>query len=342
MLHQTTNGPRKFQGSRGFVAAFVLVAGCGKAEATNERSAAPATKTAAFTTQPTNADPCAWLTPAQVSAALHHPLRGQPVRVSSAESIAPSATGAGCLYELEPKAGAEPGMVSVEVKTDAMEMQSGLGVAAMGDFASGKGKSAKWDWVSGLPAGLFAGRQGHVGILIAINSAALSTNDVEPLAAKILERIPDVPFANSPADVTVSGDGKDPCAILTKAEAESALGALAVAPFRSRESTPVAYGRGTSCTYFASSHRALILTPTWSDGPMIFNAMRGISGLVSTVTGESAGVNTRGVWDDKTTGVGGALYFLKGDRMLAVQHVQSGIADSVALRLATLALGRMR
>lgn len=322
------------------------LAGCGgtKADATPQRDAA-AEPGAGFATVSLRADPCAWLTPAEVSAALGKPLRGVPVRVSSAESVTPSATGSGCMYELalelDPEASQEPGMVSLEVKIDGAEMQAGLGAGVEGMFGSAEGKwSGKWDWVSGLPAGLFAARQGHLGVLIAINAWPLSPREVEPLAAQLLARIPDLPFAGAPTDPAVKGTGRDPCAILTRAEAESVLGPLALAPYRSRESTPVAYGDGSSCTYYAPGHHVVVLTPTWSEGRMMFDMMR-ISGLTSAATGKKAITNITGPWEDRTTGITGTIYFLKGDRMLELQHRASRADEAAALKLASVALGRM-
>jgi hypothetical protein len=324
------------------VLAVCAIAGCGgaKADAAPDKAAA-AEPGAGFATVLLGTDPCSRLTPAEVSAALGKTLRGVPVRVSSAESVTPSATGAGCRYELEPESEREPGMVSLEVKNDGAEMQAGLGAGVEGMFASAEGKRAgKWDWVSGLPAGLFAARQGHLGVMIAINAWPLSPRDVEPLAARLLARVPDLPFAGDPADPAVKGTGRDPCEILTRAEAEVVLGPLALAPFRSRESTPIAYGDGSSCTYYAPGHHVVVLTPTWSDGRMMFDMQR-LSGLTSAVTGENAMASITGPWEDRATGITGTIYFLKGDHMLELQYRASRADEAAALRLASVALGRM-
>jgi hypothetical protein len=326
------------------VLAVCAIAGCGgaKADAAPDKAAA-AEPGAGFATVLLGTDPCSRLTPAEVSAALGKTLRGVPVRVSSAESVTPSATGSGCLYEIEPESGQEPGMVSVEVKFDgAAEMQAGLGAGVEGMFASADGQGiGKWDWISRLPAGLFAARQGHIGVLIAINASGMSPRDVEPLAAQLLARVPDLPAAMDTADPAAPGSGRNPCDILTRSEAEAVLGPLAQDPYRSRESTPIAYGNGKSCTYYAPGHHVVVLTPTWSDGPMIFGMMKGISGLTSKVTGEKATSNTAGPWDDRTTGIAGHMYFLKGERMLELQHRASGADEAAALKLASVALGRM-
>jgi hypothetical protein len=321
--------------------ALWALAGCGKADAVPEQPAA-AEPGPTFQTQQLGADPCAWLTPAEVSAALGKKLRGVPVRVSSAESITPSARGGGCLYEIEPESGQEPGMVSLELMFDgAVEMQAGLGAGIEGMFKEGEGKwIGEWDWVSGFPIGLFAARQGHLGVLIALHASGISPREVEPLAARIVARVPDVPVAMDAADPAAAGTGRNPCDILTRTEAEAVLGPLVLAPYRSRESTPVAYGNGKSCTYYTPGHHVVVLTPTWTEGAMTFGMM-GISGLTSTVTGDKATPGTAGPWEDRTTGMTGTLYFLKGDRMLEIHYRASRADEADALRLASVALGRM-
>jgi hypothetical protein len=313
---------------------------CGGSKRDAEGAVVPSSA-ATFATQPLDADPCGWVAPADVAALLDRKLRGVPVRVSSAESITPSATGAGCMYELEPKGGERSGMLALEVKIQAVEMQAGLGAPNLGDFASAEGKwTAKWDWVSGLPAGLFAARQGHVGVLIA-NDVALGSKEVEPLAARVLAKLPDLPFANAPTDPALVANTPDPCSLITRAEAESVLGTLSFPPFRSRESTPVACGRGKSCTYYTAGHRVVVLTPTQSEGKQLFDRMRGIAGLTGQMTGERPTTSTAEPWDERTTGVAGTQYFLKGDRLLELQYRASTSEDAVAARLARIAVARL-
>lgn len=322
----------------------LVSAGCGSADAGRPGSEPARVVAAAFTPALVGADPCGWLEPARVSERLGRKLRGVPVRVASAESVTPSSTGAGCMYELEPAPGREPGMVSVEVKIDGAEMEAGLGAASLGDFGSSRGAwTADWDWVSGLPAGLFAARQGHLGILIAINDLSLSPQAAEPLAAALLAAVPDRPFALAAADVSVAPDAgdRDPCGLLTRAEAEAVVGPLLFAPYRSRESTPLAHGAGSSCTYYGAGHRVVVLTPTWSDGRTVFGLNRGIGGLTRIVTGDSAAAKAIGPWDDHAGGLAGTQYFLAGDRLLAIQRAGPKAADSAAVALARHAMPRM-
>ena len=323
------------------VVALGLVSACGGVQRAADKTES-ATVQSDLATQPLSADPCGWVAPADVGATLGRSLRGVPVRVASAESITPSSTGAGCLYELQPKRGGVAGTLSIEVKIDGAEMQAGLAASSGGAFAeTQRNWSGPWDWVSGLPAGLFAARQGYVGVLMAINDAWLAPQDVEPLAARVLAKVPDLPFANDPADLAVVGSGRDPCALVRRDEAESVLGELSFAPYRSQESTPVAHGDGSSCTYYTAGHHVVVLTPNWSDGKTLFARVRAVARLTRLASGERATTSPTGPWDDRATGVAGTQYFRKGDRMLELQHRASNADGAAAMRLARIALGRM-
>ncbi|MBL8961209.1 MAG: hypothetical protein JNJ98_15235 [Gemmatimonadetes bacterium] len=229
----------------------------------------------------------------------------------------------------------------MEVKTDGAEMQAGLGAASLGEFASARESKQEWDWVGGLPAGLFAARRGHLGIMVSIQSLTISPRDVEPLALRIVAAVPDLPFERTPGDAAVTPTGFDPCTLLTRAEVEEVLGPLAQPPYRSQDSNPLARGDGPSCTWFAPGHRALVLTPTRSEGRMIFNMTNGIAGLTAQVTGAATTTSVAGPWDARGTSPVGALTYLKGDQLLAFQHRGSGLTDQQVNTLARLAIPRL-
>lgn len=344
-MRQQTNGNSRFgQVTRplGWVCALAVLAACGGKEVAEAgTTTTPVAAKPAVQTQPVTADPCAWLEPAAVESALGRPLGSVPVRVSSAETLTPSATGRGCLYQLKGEAGRDGDLVAVEVKTDGAEMQAGLGAASLGDFTSAKEASKEWDWVGGLPAGLFAARRGHLGIMVSIQSLTIGPGDVEPLALRVAAAVPDLPFEYTPGDASVAPTGFDPCSLLTRAEVEAVLGPLAQPPYRSQDSNPLVRGDGPACTWFAAGHRALVLTPTRSEGRMIFNMTSGISGLTAKVTGAAATTNVAGPWDARGTSPVGALTYLKGDQLLAFQHRASGLTDQQVNTLARLAIPRL-
>ena len=326
--------------ARVMCAAFVAACSDAKPEA----APPAATRAPTIQTQLAYADPCRLVTAAEVAKVAGRPTRGVPVRVSSAESVTPSSSGSGCMYELQPEAGQEPGMLAIEMKVDGTaEMEQGLGAGVGGMFGSAKAvNDSIWDWASGLPAGLFAARRGHVGILIAMNAASLSPLGVEPLAAMALSRISDLPFAEDSADPAKAGQGKDPCALITRAEAEQQLGPLVAEPFRSRQSSPLAYGAGKSCTYYTSGHRALVVTPTYSEGKLQFGLLSGAASMVNRISGGNDGeLTTTGSWDGRGNGIGGTLYFLKGDKMLEVKYRTSSTDEKGANRLANAAFPRL-
>jgi hypothetical protein len=245
------------------------------------------------------------------------------------------------MYELEPARGKTPGVVSLELKTDGAELQAELvSSAARSNNTANNAPSATWDWVSTLPAALFAARQGHVGILVAISDAVLQPMDVEPLAANLLSKIPDAPFTEAASDPKVAGKSPDPCALIEPAEAEAVLGELRFAPFRSRESTPVAHGAGSSCTYYTAGHHVLVLTPRWRDGEKLFRPMRSMARLTPQSGNDATPASEP--WDDRVIRATGKQYYLKGDRMLELYVGASLATETGALHLARVALGRMQ
>jgi hypothetical protein len=141
--------------------------------------------------------------------------------------------------------------------------------------------------------------------------------------------------------------GPDPCGLLTRAEAEAVLGTLVVEPYRSNGSTPLADPHGTACTYFAARHHTLVLKPHWDNGETTFGMARSVGGAVASVlppagTDGEAADTLEGPWDEAAAnGTTGELYFLKGDRMLALDYLASSTNAVGALRLAHLAVGRL-
>jgi hypothetical protein len=139
--------------------------------------------------------------------------------------------------------------------------------------------------------------------------------------------------------------GPDPCALLTRAEAEAVLGPLTVPPYRSAGDSPLWDANGESCSYFTGNgHRALTIWPTLSQGQMTFRMAAGMGAAAATVTGVDAGMaadTLDGPWDDVMQDMHGMLRFLKGDRMLEVTWVTSNADRAGALRLSAIALGRL-
>jgi hypothetical protein len=198
-----------------------------------------------------------------------------------------------------------------------------------------------WDSESGLPY-TWVGRIGHVSISV-FSPPEIKRETKIALATLVRDRIPDLPFPadNTYQTISLGSGGKSPCDLLTRSEAEAVLGKLVVDPYRAIENTPHAYEKGNACAYFTAGHRALVITPEWSDGGMSYNIASGIGGLIgSQIPLERAEIE--GPWDKgRVDGMTGALMFLKGERSLTVDYLMSAADRGAALKLAAQAMQRL-
>jgi hypothetical protein len=113
-------------------------------------------------------------------------------------------------------------------------------------------------------------------------------------------------------------------------------------PYRAREGTAYAHGDGPSCAYYGPRHRALIITPSWSEGQIAFKAATAMRQQVSGVTGSGAHADTLdGPWDQTGISLDGRLLLLKGDKLLEVDYTTAGTDLTGALRLARAATERL-
>jgi hypothetical protein len=202
-----------------------------------------------------------------------------------------------------------------------------------------------WDAVGSRPfRSRFIGRIGHVTITVEQKSLGLPPDTLVSLAGRVRDRIPDLPFAHPVADRSGSPPaGPDPCSVLTRAEAETVLGQLAVAPYRSHEGSPLSDPAGKSCTYLTPGHRALVLTPEWTYGKNVLEAERMVGGVVSQVADvfDMVADTLEGQWDDAVAGLSGDLIFLKGAHALSIGYRTSSTDATGAIRLAGPALKRL-
>jgi hypothetical protein len=120
---------------------------------------------------------------------------------------------------------------------------------------------------------VFIARQGTIGVHVGTQALDVRTDVLEKLAATVFDRLPDRPF-NLPPDPDLAAlaaldpgrphpsapSSPDPCALLTREEAEAVLGPLGVAPYRSAKDSALATAQGESCSYYAARHRALIIS----------------------------------------------------------------------------------
>ena len=212
-----------------------------------------------------------------------------------------------------------------------------------GDTEKVEGTAAAAGWDEARPGSYrFTGRAGHIWITVAGKAPDVPREQIPALAARVRDRIPNLPFAvTNPYQVIQSTDG-DPCSLLTRAEAEAVLGPLAIEPYRaSSEWPPHAHGKGHACAYYTPGHRVFVLSPEWEGGAQSFKIEKGIGGLVAAVAGQES-VVIKGPWDQAhISGTSGALLFLKGDRLLQVYYRTSRATRGDAVKLAALAMRRL-
>lgn len=238
--------------------------------------------------------------------------------------------------------------VSVDLGGEmAGEIGLGAGMAHLAREMGGRPQKTEppegWDSVSGLPYG-FSGRVGHVRVSVQADAPDVPRDVMQRLAAAVRDRIPDLPFkTDNPYQVIQFGaSDKNPCDLLPRAEAEAVLGPLVVEPYRASSQHPaLALAEGHGCSYFTKGHRVFSLIPTWSGGDETFNIEAGVGGLMSQVLPQEM-VVFKGPWDKAQPSRGsGALLFLKGERLLEVHYMASSVDRGGAAKLAAAAMRRL-
>ena len=198
-----------------------------------------------------------------------------------------------------------------------------------------------WDDARRVPYG-FMGRVGHLQVTVQGQSPDVPREPMQLLAARVRDRIPDLPFpVTNPYQIIQSGT-QDPCSLLSRADAEAVLGPLSIEPYRSSsEWPPLAHGQGHACAYFTPGHHVFVLSPTWEGGGQTFKIEKGIGGLIGIVAPQD-NVVLKGPWEQsQISGTSGALLLLKGDRLLEVNYRTSRATLGEAVKLAATAMQRL-
>ena len=302
-------------------------------------------------TQPADANPCAWITQAEVEAvtgALDRP----PFRNHGDEAIKPDPQGTTCAYVV-PSANKStiPSGFYLEVAThDGTQFLAGVqaGLRAIegwlppGHNAGDTGVAGPWDEAAGSGKRLFTARQGDAGVMLTGLGWGLPKEQLGTLAERVLAKIPDIPTAAPEKRGDAEEESpQNPCSLITQTEAEKVLGKLSVAPYRSRTSTSMYEVDGGSCSYRTPKHRVLVLSPTWTGGQMQLKLAAFSAQQTAKVLGGSAEADTlEGPWDQVAGGASGEIYFLKGDALLTVQYKSSSTDVGGAVAIARQALGR--
>jgi hypothetical protein len=296
--------------------------------------------------------PCDALPVAEVEKILGK-LAAPPVVAYSARNRRPDSDGAACLYKVATQSGA-PKEVALQIDpygapelSQAMDMLGEIFAAAGGSAPPPEEPVAKqrqdgWDGVEAVPE-IAAYRVGHIAIHIGDEPFYLRSEQSEALAKAAFGRLKDLPVSPRGYDSADAGPAPDPCKLLTRAEAEAVLGKLIVEPYRSLKQSAIADTAGESCAYYTAGHRALVLTPDWSDGQMLFDMAGGVGSLIrSAAGGADKGELLEGPWDESTSSAAtGSLYFLKDDKMLEVTYLISSTDIEGATKLARAAVERL-
>lgn len=199
-----------------------------------------------------------------------------------------------------------------------------------------------WEATNRPTARSFFGRLGYLQVHVMVRAAEVTREQTIALANRIRGKIADLPF---PSDRRGVPPNPDPCVLVTVQEAEAVLGKLVVPPYRSDEGTPLAIENGKSCSYLTAGHHALVLTPTWEYGGMAYDATK-LGGIVEKIApalhNDAADTLDTGPWEEAGANPAtGELYFLKGERFLEVGYLSSATDMNGAVRLASIALGRL-
>ena len=314
------------------------------------------------------ASPCGWITTGEVEAVVGK-LSGPPrpheggclyplpldsitlARRAKSRQVEEALARAGMKSDLPPMPEDSGGvLIHVRVGVGAEERPSELGFATLGSWVGNDSLLAAqqpgqgWDHrrrMIGKPN--FWGRAGTLMVTVEGGTYGMDDDVLAVLAGRVRDRIPDLPFVHPDAAASAPA-GPDPCSILSRQEAEAVLGPLVVAPYRVRDGGALADPGGRSCAYYSGKHRALVLTPHFSEGAseMRFIRGRGGMGLAGVVDRAAEGADTlEGPWDEAAIGAYGELALLTGDRMLEIAYLTSSTDITGAMRLAGPALRRL-
>jgi hypothetical protein len=196
-----------------------------------------------------------------------------------------------------------------------------------------------WDAVR-----LNGGRLGTITVTASALTAdvPVSRDSLRALTARVRDRITDLPFA-APAGGQ-KAESPDPCMLVTREEAESVLGKLVVAPYRSANGGPLADPNGASCAYHSAKHHVLVVRPFHSGGKKELAMTRVIGGALDAMVSdtEAAAADTiEGTWDETAMSRDGRLLLRKDDRAVELEYETSSTDKAGALKLGRIAIERL-
>jgi hypothetical protein len=180
-------------------------------------------------------------------------------------------------------------------------------------------------------------------LLVAIPAAACS-KDQQARLAQLADSIGRSASSGSAQSSTDGSSGNDPCTLVSRAEAEQLMGPLRHDPFRVNSGgNRIPEPNGTACFYENRVGRRVIMEVDWKDGKMAMGvvAMGGrlVEQAIPTDTGQADTLEGR--WDELRMLPGDNLFARKGDQMVSIDYLGSGIGLAGAAKWAHIALGRL-
>jgi len=180
-------------------------------------------------------------------------------------------------------------------------------------------------------------------LLVAIPAAACS-KDQQARLAQLADSIGRSASSGSAQSSSDGSSGNDPCTLVSRADAEQLMGPLRHDPFRvSGGGNRVPNPTGTACFYETRVGRRVIMEVDWKDGKMAMGvvAMGGrlSEQVIPTDTGQADTLEGR--WDELRMLPGDNLYARKGDQMVSIDYLGSGLGIAGAAKFAHIALGRL-
>lgn len=177
--------------------------------------------------------------------------------------------------------------------------------------------------------------------LVSLLVAAAGTSGCMPDQHNRLAHVVDSLRRAGALDRVAVGSGRDPCALVARAEAEQLLGALRHDPYRADDAGNPA-PNGSTCRFEAETGRHLLMEVTFQGARLGMRAIGlGVAIASPVLGGDSAQLaSLHGHWDE-THLLPGHFMARKGDAMVDIGYEGSKTGLGGAARLADLALGRL-
>jgi len=141
-----------------------------------------------------------------------------------------------------------------------------------------------------------------------------------------------------------SGSEGDPCSLLQPGEVETAIGKLALAPYREGLNGPDA--SGDKCVYLTKDFHRVVVDVTWTDGAMVMK-MLGMPAAMADQAGMRGklplpdGVTITGEWDEAKALSCCEISAMRGDSVVAIDFMATELTTAQGADLLNAALRRL-